>query len=643
MMSQETSDQSPSDSGKPEQKQIESVRTLSSPAGKVLARQYQLRPGSLAAPPLYSTPERRRIVQQLRLALAEFYVHLERKKAIYGFDPVRALDLLLGCIETLSDGEFHESIVQIIARCKDRHVAFVGRTPFGTAAVLPFTIEKCWDGDAPQYIVTKIDERQKPASLRIGAIVTHWNGVPIERLVRLNANLFDGGNEASALARSLFFLTQRPLGRVGPPLEEWVDLRFMINGASHEERFVWEGFDAAQTPLTPALGRNLTGFGGDFDLLQLQQVRRTKFAPGSYDAETATAPPSGLGIPQIIGSTDNFSYGSVTSAQGSFGYVRLRTFEVNDIDQIVNALIPVLAQLPQNGLIIDMRDNSGGYIAAGERVLQLLTPRRITPSKFQFRVTASTRPMIAATKTFETWAQSFSEAFATGEPYSQGYAIEGTEEDVNKVGQKYFGPVVLITNALAFSTADIFVAGFIDHGIGRVICADTNMAAAGGNNWVWPVVRLFSPDFSAGIELRSDIDKGMIPTGLRDSFNREGASLSAAATISPSASEYNGLVWKITDGALTHALRYVQSMGERLYVYVDRGHLGLAELPAGVRLGITMRRCVRVGKSEGRLLEDLGIEPDVYYRMTFKDITEQNQDMIARACLELSAMAPKVS
>jgi hypothetical protein len=61
-------------------------------------------------------------------------------------------------------------------------------------------------------------------------------------------------------------------------------------------------------------------------------------------------------------------------------------------------------------------------------------------------------------------------------------------------------------------------------------------------------------------------------------------------------------------------------------------------MPAAVSFGITIRRCIRVKKNEGRLLEDVGIQPDVIYQMTFKDITEQNQDLIARASLELSKM-----
>ena len=90
-------------------------QTLTSPDGKVLARQFLLSEQELTDATTYSIPDRHRIVSQLRLALADFYVHLERKKSIYGFDPVRALDLLGTSVESISDGEFHQGIVDLIA------------------------------------------------------------------------------------------------------------------------------------------------------------------------------------------------------------------------------------------------------------------------------------------------------------------------------------------------------------------------------------------------------------------------------------------------------------------------------------------------------------------------------------------------
>jgi hypothetical protein len=607
----------------------------------LLAKTFAL-PASALSTPVYPAADRSRLLEQLSIALDSFYVHLNRKKAIYGFNPVRALALLRLRVDTLSDAEFHENLVEILARVRDRHVMFYGRTPYGSAAALPFWIETCWENGIELYVVTKLADWGTFKTLQRGARVSHWNGIPIDRYVRLNANLFDGGNEAAALARSLAFLTHRSLTQFGPPLEEWVDLHFSMNGTASEERFVWTGFDAATVPSYPALGRNITGFGGDLLLMELQNARRVREAPESFDAMIA-APPAAppVGIPVIQGSTANgvIKYGTVTTTHGTFAYVRFYSFGASAVDDLVNALAPVLPTLPQNGLVFDMRGNTGGYIAAGERVLQLFSPTPIVPARFQFRVTDLTRAMADASDEFIRWRPSFSEAFRTGEDYTRGIPIEGDDADYNTVGRKYTGPVVLISDALAFSTADIFAAGFIDNGIGKVICTDGNMAAAGGNNWSWDAVRVYNPDFRLDAKLKPDIAAGKLSIQVVDAFNAGGASLSKGATLSPGRVDDGDTIWTVQDGALTHTIRDQAWMSPDLEVYLARSRSGLADLPSRIILSLTMRRALRVKANEGRVLEDVGIVPDILYRMTLRDVMEQNQDLFECAGKELVAPA----
>ena len=234
-----------------------------------------------------------------------------------------------------------------------------------------------------------------PKYLKIGAIVTHWNSVPVDRFVHLNANVFDGGNEAAAVARSVEFLTRRPLRRFAAPFEEWVDLRFDIDGSPHEERFAWQGLDLGAALATPAIGRNVIGFGGDPDLFEIQQAKRVQFAPSSFDPiSLPEGPPaeSERGVPSIHGSCSNFDYGTVITDHGTYGYVRLWHFIADGVDDIARDFISVLPQLPTAGIVLDIRGNTGGYIAAGERLLQLLTTRWVTPTRFQFKVNEATAP-----------------------------------------------------------------------------------------------------------------------------------------------------------------------------------------------------------------------------------------------------------
>ena len=66
--------------------------------------------------------------------------------------------------------------------------------------------------------------------------------------------------------------------------------------------------------------------------------------------------------------------------------------------------------------------------------------------------------------------------------YSHGYPLLRPSA-YNNIGQKYQGPVLLVTDAMCYSTTDIFAAGFQDHRIGTVLGVDENTGAGGANVW----------------------------------------------------------------------------------------------------------------------------------------------------------------
>src|SRR6267378_2719549 len=142
---------------------------------------------------------------------------------------------------------------------------------------------------------------------------------------------------------------------------------------------------------------------------------------------------------------------------------------------------------PQEGLIIDVRGNGGGKIRAGERLLQLFTPHRIKPELFEFINTPLNLDICRlAPKQWNLarWADSIAESVVTGATYSSGFPLN-SEESCNDIGQVYCGPVVLITDALSYSTTDIFAAGFQDNSVGEVLGTSDNTGAGGANMWYY--------------------------------------------------------------------------------------------------------------------------------------------------------------
>jgi hypothetical protein len=156
-----------------------------------------------------------------------------------------------------------------------------------------------------------------------------------------------------------------------------------------------------------------------------------------------------------------------------YGYVRVRAFDF-DVE-FPSRFKKLLETLPQGGLIIDLRENPGGHIKNAESILQLLTANIVRPTGFRLIATEGTKRLTESSAgvdavTFHPWHQSLSspkDGYSAALPYS-------TEADMTALGQRYYGPCVLIVDALTFSAAEMFAAGFKDNNIGKVIGAGSS-------------------------------------------------------------------------------------------------------------------------------------------------------------------------
>jgi hypothetical protein len=178
----------------------------------------------------------------------------------------------------------------------------------------------------------------------------------------------------------------------------------------------------------------------------------------------------------------------VVTSHGTFGHLRIFTFSVTDPIAFRDEFVRLAAALPQNGLIVDVRDNGGGHIFASEFTLQTMTPRHISPEPVQFISTPLNLRICRRHKDnpagidLGPWFDSLDLATETGAAYSAAKTIT-PEDGANAIGQTYYGPVVLITDARVYSATDIFTAGFADHQIGKILGVDDNTGAGGANVW----------------------------------------------------------------------------------------------------------------------------------------------------------------
>jgi hypothetical protein len=182
-----------------------------------------------------------------------------------------------------------------------------------------------------------------------------------------------------------------------------------------------------------------------------------------------------------------FRASTISVAGKTYGLINIRTFYVQDADGFVQEFIRLLEQMPETGLIIDVRGNGGGNIWASERLLQTISPIEIEPERMQFVVTPGTVDLCRnnpATSQIplHLWRPSLEEAVETGSVYSHAFPLT-SRDSCNTIGQRYYGPVALLVDGNCYSATDIFAAGFQDHNIGKVIGVSNNTGAGGANVW----------------------------------------------------------------------------------------------------------------------------------------------------------------
>jgi Peptidase family S41 len=448
-------------------------------------------------------PEQRKlIVGQALILIEQNYAHLPLKRAMHSVDPVQRLKLLLQTLESASTAdqpselEFHRELSEIFTSVRDLHTNYLLPAPFNQmTAFLPFAVEDYYENGRRKYIVSHIVQGFSHPTFVPGVEVVYWNGMPIERAVRNNSQRYAGSNREARHARGVQSLTTRALRIAPPPDEEWVVVGYRtMTGQFAELRFDWQVNPPLPSGVEAAAEGALTAqasLGLDLEQDIVRRMRLALFAPQVVaEGQRATVKAARGGafgdletqLPSV------FAARPVNTPADVFGYLRIWTFNHWPPEEFVSEFMRLISALPQNGLIIDVRGNGGGVIMNGELILQTLTPRRIEPEPLQFINTPLNLEICrrngatSAWADLSAWVESMQQALQTGSVFSAGFPI--TEpEPCNAIGQKYFGPVVLITDALCYSTTDIFAAGFQDHEIGPILGTDGNTGAGGANVW----------------------------------------------------------------------------------------------------------------------------------------------------------------
>jgi hypothetical protein len=439
------------------------------------------------------------IVRQALVMLDENYVHLPMKRAMHAVDPVQRLKILRDRLDSVASEEdlqeeldevgFHRALLEVFYSLRDSHTCYeLPRFYDGKIAFLPFMVEDIYEDDRRKYIVSAIVPGCAHEGFAAGVEILDWNGMSIDRAVRNHAHQCMGSNPDARHSEALMSLTLRVLKQTPEPDHDWATVGYLTADDQREEkRFSWKVATLPREPVPTRRPATTHEMAKNPKLEVLKIMRRHLFARAKNEIKTKH--------------DDVFSARPVMTARGKVGYLRIWSFELDDEEAFRDEFISLISKLPQNGLIIDVRENPGGRMTAAEYILQTLTPRRIEPQPVQFINTLLNQSLVNAKRPgkdlpdLTAWRSTIAEGLQTGAVYSAAYP-KSDPQKCNNIGQKYFGPVVVIADALTYSAAEMFAAGFQDHRIGPVLGTDKRTGGGGANTWEYEKFRRYMlPDY----------------------------------------------------------------------------------------------------------------------------------------------------
>lgn len=559
-----------------------------------------------------TSAERELIVDQAALMFNHLYPHLPFKTDIYHFiHPQDFLDQnVRPQLADLGESDFHDFVVAAFSLVRDAHTLYVKPSPFrGAVAFLPFQMLPYEDQTGQHYVVTKVMKSEPEGGFGHpffgpGAEILFWGNEPIQCHVQRAAGRLPGGNFAASFTRGSIHCSLRPLAYVQLPFDD------ELPAATIQYRpFGGTEVRAIRLPwgVATALGTS-NGFPGSAFSVSVLNAASADFGSmlhgrEEFLAQQQMAATTDLNQVSNLPETFEFQHTNGAQRQGSldpailvadshpdarFGYIRIKSFSdrgsaLDMTDRVVTEfqrILTLMDQVAPDGLLLDIRGNPGGDVQAAERMLQMLTPGTILPQQFHL---ANTPAMLQI-------LQNLRAAIAQERQQPSDHDTKLTDAKVE------LGPWL----------GD----------------ADNQPLPAGE--------RLTTGRTLTDFPSANDI--GQLYQG-RAALLVDGLTYSAADIFAAGFQDHQiGQVFG-TDATTGGGGANVWSHADLLQKLGPTPGIALAPLPRDTGMTLAIRRCSRVGFSQGQPVEDVGVKVDEQFPpSSAEDVIGGFPSLIRRAC-----------
>ena len=339
----------------------------------------------------------------------EIYCYWDLKKE---HDQVNWQDIIKQAKSKVSDTttqeEFQEILNRIAAGVHDGHVNYIYQSkhkPF----YLPIEFKKLEDG----YYVKQVEqEKLWPITSEItpGDKVLAINDIPIEQFIEEREKIISGSTAIGRQSKAASSLNSLPRYVSAPANNHTLTVEKYLSKIRHDVTIPWVTYSESQN--------------GDKALSDIVQSQI---------------------LPENVGLLKLTSMHHATGQQSHIRYIQKELKALKNTD----------------ALIIDVRNNGGGYGEIGDAVIAHFIKQPVKRYKAQLK--NSTQAIYARPGLLEVFTQTDPDSYE----YSEW--VDYDIEPLNKKAPVYSKPVYILTNERCFSACDTFVDSFSSNHLGEVL------------------------------------------------------------------------------------------------------------------------------------------------------------------------------
>ena len=440
--------------------------------------------------------------QQLAGLFSKRYAFTEWKKDAIHFDSLNLAPWISRINASKDDLNFFEICMEYVAANQDGHTTFELPTSF--AAVLGFTVD-VYDG---KLLIDNFDRKTLSASdfpVQVGDELVSIDGKAAADILTDYLRFVNDGNPRSAKRTAALLVTFRAQSFIPRAHEVGTTATVIVrrqSGAMETYTLPWHKLGYPYTVAGPAPDPKAALRRGYPPLLQSLRnfrARHTRFdVIHASDLKPKFTLPDSFTLRQGGGSFDDFYSGTFTAGELTIGYLRYPEFGFFSAATLRNEI--AFMQTRTDGLIIDMMGNPGGDACTMENFLQYFMPNGFHSMGESLRATWDYVMAYQDFLDFATDDGSFTDdelaqvqaqldavrnAYAQNRGFTEPLPLCGFSQDIDPATDRngrnaaYTKPIMVLTDELSYSAAELFAAIMQDEG--RALIYGMRTDGAGGS------------------------------------------------------------------------------------------------------------------------------------------------------------------